>query len=82
MGTVAGRVGYLFTPTLLIYARGGLAYGGVSVSTASSVQGTELTSTMLAITASWARALVKLPKHSLAGTSAAASSGCSCRTGA
>jgi outer membrane immunogenic protein len=44
MGTVAGRVGYLFTPTLLIYARGGLAYGGVSVSTASSVQGTEFTS--------------------------------------
>jgi outer membrane immunogenic protein len=44
MGTVAGRVGYLFTPTLLIYARGGLAYGGVSVSTTSSVQGTEWTS--------------------------------------
>jgi outer membrane immunogenic protein len=29
MGTVRGRLGYLFTPTLLIYGTGGLAYGGV-----------------------------------------------------
>ncbi len=28
MGTVRGRLGYLFTPTLLAYATGGLAYGG------------------------------------------------------
>ncbi|MGC1861293.1 MAG: porin family protein, partial [Methylocystis sp.] len=39
MGTVAGRVGYLFTPTLLVYARGGLAYGGVHANVTSSLQG-------------------------------------------
>jgi outer membrane immunogenic protein len=32
LGTVRGRIGYLFTPTLLAYATGGLAYGGVSTS--------------------------------------------------
>ena len=31
LGTVRGRLGYLFTPTLLVYATGGLAYGGVSM---------------------------------------------------
>ena len=34
LGTVRGRVGYLVTPTFLIYATGGLAYGGVKSSTA------------------------------------------------
>lgn len=29
LGTVRGRIGYLFTPTLLVYATGGLSYGGV-----------------------------------------------------
>lgn len=29
LGTVRGRVGYLFTPTMLLYATGGLTYGGV-----------------------------------------------------
>jgi outer membrane immunogenic protein len=29
LGTVRGRLGWLFTPTLLAYATGGLAYGGV-----------------------------------------------------
>jgi outer membrane immunogenic protein len=29
MGTVRGRVGYLWTPTMLIFATGGLTYGGV-----------------------------------------------------
>lgn len=28
-GTVRGRAGYLVTPTILVYATGGLAYGGV-----------------------------------------------------
>jgi outer membrane immunogenic protein len=37
LGTVRGRVGFLFTPTLLVYGTGGLAYGGVNVS--SSWQG-------------------------------------------
>ncbi|MEF3366003.1 outer membrane beta-barrel protein [Methylocystis sp. 9N] len=31
LGTVRGRLGWLFTPTLLIYGTGGLAYGGVNV---------------------------------------------------
>jgi outer membrane immunogenic protein len=29
MGTVRGRIGYLVTPTLMVYGTGGLAYGGV-----------------------------------------------------
>jgi outer membrane immunogenic protein len=33
IGTVRGRLGYLFTPTLLVYGTGGLAYGGVKAST-------------------------------------------------
>jgi outer membrane immunogenic protein len=33
LGTVRGRVGFLFTPTLLVYGTGGLAYGGVSSNT-------------------------------------------------
>jgi len=33
LGTVRGRVGYLFTPSLLVYGTGGLAYGGVNFST-------------------------------------------------
>ncbi len=32
MGTVRGRFGYLFTPQLLVYGAGGLAYGGVRAS--------------------------------------------------
>jgi outer membrane immunogenic protein len=32
LGTVRGRIGYLFTPTLLVYGTGGLAYGGVKSS--------------------------------------------------
>jgi outer membrane immunogenic protein len=33
LGTVRGRLGYLFTPTLLVYGTGGLAYGGVNSNT-------------------------------------------------
>jgi len=32
LGTVRGRLGYLFTPALMIYGTGGLAYGGVTAS--------------------------------------------------
>ncbi len=32
LGTVRGRLGWLFTPTLLVYGTGGLAYGGVNTS--------------------------------------------------
>jgi outer membrane immunogenic protein len=38
IGTVRGRLGWLATPTLLIYGTGGLAYGGVSSQTAISQQ--------------------------------------------
>ena len=33
-GTLRGRLGYAVTPTMLFYATGGLAYGGVATSTA------------------------------------------------
>jgi len=33
LGTVRGRLGYLITPTILLYGTGGLAYGGVNSST-------------------------------------------------
>ena len=36
LGTVRGRIGYLVTPTLLIFGTGGLAYGGVSRAQVSS----------------------------------------------
>jgi outer membrane immunogenic protein len=31
LGTVRGRLGYLVTPTLLVYGTGGLAYGGMTL---------------------------------------------------
>jgi outer membrane immunogenic protein len=37
VGTVRGRLGWLFTPTLLLYGTGGLAYGGVTLNTATTV---------------------------------------------
>lgn len=36
LGTVRGRLGFLVTPTLLVYATGGLAYGGANVNTSFS----------------------------------------------
>ncbi|WP_442753844.1 outer membrane protein [Methylocystis sp. JAN1] len=37
IGTVRGRLGWLATPTLLLYGTGGLAYGGVNLNTATTV---------------------------------------------
>jgi outer membrane immunogenic protein len=37
LGTVRGRLGWLFNPTLLIYGTGGLAYGGVTLNSATAV---------------------------------------------
>jgi outer membrane immunogenic protein len=37
LGTVRGRLGWLFMPNLLVYGTGGLAYGGVSLNTATTV---------------------------------------------
>ena len=37
LGTVRGRIGYLVTPSFLIYGTGGLAYGGYTASLQTSV---------------------------------------------
>ncbi len=50
LGTVRGRIGYLVTPTLLLYGTGGLAYGGANSST-SIFQG--ITGPTAGITNSW-----------------------------
>ena len=38
LGTVRARLGYLYTPTFLVYATGGFAYGNVTLDTAWTVQ--------------------------------------------
>ncbi|MGH6869096.1 MAG: outer membrane protein, partial [Methylocella sp.] len=40
LGTVRGRLGWLITPTLLVYGDGGLAYGGIQSSTSIAGQTT------------------------------------------
>ena len=47
LGTVRGRVGFLITPTLLIYGTGGLAYGGANAG--SSFLGTDTLFTSQAV---------------------------------
>jgi outer membrane immunogenic protein len=42
-GTVRGRLGFLINDQVLLYGTGGLAYGGVSVSGSTSVNGSENT---------------------------------------
>jgi len=50
LGTVNGRVGYLVTPTALLYVRGGLAYGGAQASVTSfSGNSATLTATFIGI---------------------------------
>jgi opacity protein-like surface antigen len=44
LGTVRGRLGYAITPTMLFYATGGLAYGGIS--TTATVRQTLTPSTL------------------------------------
>lgn len=39
LGTVRGRIGWLFTPTLLIYGTGGLAYGGATLTASTAGTG-------------------------------------------
>ncbi len=39
LGTLRGRLGWLITPTTLLYATGGLAYGQVKISTTDAVEG-------------------------------------------
>jgi outer membrane immunogenic protein len=38
-GTLRGRYGYLFTPTLLVYGTGGFAYGGTGTSSLTTTPG-------------------------------------------
>ncbi len=45
LGTLRGRLGWLATPTLLLYGTGGLAYGGVNFS--SSAMTTDVTGSLL-----------------------------------
>jgi outer membrane immunogenic protein len=45
LGTVRGRIGYLFTPTLLVYGTGGLAYGGAHASATHAYMPLNVTST-------------------------------------
>jgi outer membrane immunogenic protein len=47
LGTVRGRLGWLFTPTLLVYGTGGLAYGGVTLNATSVVSNDQLVGTVL-----------------------------------
>ena len=48
LGTVNARVGYLVTPTALLYVRGGLAYGGAQASV-TSVSGNNATLNFLPV---------------------------------
>ncbi|MEK4034732.1 outer membrane beta-barrel protein [Methylocystis sp. IM3] len=53
LGTVRGRLGWLFTPTLLVYGTGGLAYGGVTLNAATVVTTTGVSPWALAQPASF-----------------------------
>jgi outer membrane immunogenic protein len=52
LGTVRGRLGWLAMPNLLLYGTGGLAYGGVSLRTTSTVYSSGPNPDYLAIPAS------------------------------
>ena len=47
-GTVRGRLGFLFTPTLLVYGTGGLAYAGVHASTSITQTNNDAANTIAA----------------------------------
>lgn len=47
LGTVRGRVGYLWTPTMLAYVTGGLTYGGVYAKVTSSATNTNTATLVL-----------------------------------
>jgi len=49
LGTVRARLGYLVTPNLLLYATGGLAYGGVSASTSLTTNFNTITADSFAL---------------------------------
>jgi len=49
LGTVRARLGYLITPNLLVYATGGLAYGGVSASASLTTNVNNITADSFAL---------------------------------
>jgi outer membrane immunogenic protein len=54
LGTVRGRIGYLWTPTLLVYGTGGFAYGGVYANVVQSAyENTYDTNGDYALTNTW-----------------------------
>ena len=83
LGTVRGRVGYLFTASFLLYGTGGLAYGGVKASTAIS---TDPTSTVYSSPSRASRAIRRQQGHfrrrEWDGRPAPAWNGCSHQSGA
>jgi outer membrane immunogenic protein len=79
LGTVRGRLGYTVTPAVLVYATGGLAYGGVSSTTSIGQQLVGPgTATVNAPYSSSAAPPLPAPD----GPPVADSSGCSCPVGA
>jgi outer membrane immunogenic protein len=52
LGTVRGRVGYLWTPTLLVYGTGGFAYGGAYANVVQSAIG-QLGTEGVALQSTW-----------------------------
>ena len=92
LGTVRGRLGFLFTPTLLIYGTGGFAYGQTNAITyitqfvtGSSTLPNAYSSAYPCFNSATPPALCNvpdIPTRALAGRRAAASNGCSCPIGA
>jgi opacity protein-like surface antigen len=71
LGTVRLRAGYLITPSLLIYATGGLAYGGVSASDSAT---TNFNLSADSFVLAYGQAIGPTPSLALAVTSGAAQS--------
>ena len=90
LGTVRGRLGFLFTPTLLVYGTGGFAYGQTNSITSITqfVTGIQPCPMLIAqhipvlIPPPPATVWPDFPIRALAGRPAAASNGCSCPIGA
>jgi opacity protein-like surface antigen len=79
LGTVRERLGFLLTPTLLVYGTGGLAYGGVNSST--SINQVFNGPVPSSIATAWALPRT-FPLRASVGLPAAAANGCSRPIGA
>jgi len=58
LGTVRGRLGYLITPTLLVYGAGGLAYGGMTFSNGVFLSSTNAAFPLSAVSANYGDARI------------------------